>query len=149
MKAISLWQPWASAIACGAKRIETRHWATKYRGPLLIHAAKRWDAHQRFFTRNEQAAGRLPADLPRGVIVAACHLVACIPSDDLMADPNAFGLTATDKRYGDYGPGRFGWLLEDVIALPEPIPYLGKQGFFNVPDDILPPDILSTILAKE
>ena len=41
MKAISLWQPWATAIAVGAKRIETRHWPTKHRGPLMIHAAKR------------------------------------------------------------------------------------------------------------
>lgn len=37
---ISVRQPWASAIACGAKRIETRSWKTDYRGPLLIHAGK-------------------------------------------------------------------------------------------------------------
>jgi len=41
MKAISLWQPWASLVACGAKRFETRSWPTRYRGPLLIHAAKK------------------------------------------------------------------------------------------------------------
>jgi hypothetical protein len=41
MNAISLWQPWATAIALGSKRIETRPWATAYRGPLAIHAAKR------------------------------------------------------------------------------------------------------------
>lgn len=26
MKAITLWQPWATLIAIGAKRIETRNW---------------------------------------------------------------------------------------------------------------------------
>lgn len=41
MKAITLWQPWASLIACGAKTIETRSWGTPYRGPLAIHASKR------------------------------------------------------------------------------------------------------------
>jgi len=41
IKAISLWQPWASAMALGFKKNETRHWATKYRGPLLIHAAQK------------------------------------------------------------------------------------------------------------
>src|ERR1700694_3122793 len=41
MKALSLWQPWASLIAMGLKEFETRHWATSYRGPLVIHAAKR------------------------------------------------------------------------------------------------------------
>ena len=41
MRAISLWQPWASVVALGSKRIETRHWSTGHRGPLAIHAAKR------------------------------------------------------------------------------------------------------------
>src|SRR3989339_577320 len=40
MKAISLWQPWASLCAVGAKLYETRSWSTSYRGPLLICAAK-------------------------------------------------------------------------------------------------------------
>lgn len=46
MKAISLWQPWASLIACGAKPFETRSWAPP-RGligqPIAIHAAKKID----------------------------------------------------------------------------------------------------------
>ena len=36
MKALSLYQPWATAIALGSKRIETRGWPTSYRGPLAI-----------------------------------------------------------------------------------------------------------------
>lgn len=39
MKAITLTQPWATLVAIGAKQIETRSWATAYRGPLAIHAA--------------------------------------------------------------------------------------------------------------
>lgn len=39
MKAITIWQPWASLIALGVKTIETRSWSTDYRGPLAIHAA--------------------------------------------------------------------------------------------------------------
>lgn len=35
-KAISLKQPWANLVASGAKTIETRKWATKYRGDLVI-----------------------------------------------------------------------------------------------------------------
>ena len=40
MKAISIHQPWASLIAFGEKRFETRSWKTDYRGPLLIHASR-------------------------------------------------------------------------------------------------------------
>src|SRR5260370_42620635 len=34
-------QPWATLIALGAKRIETRSWSTPYRGPLAIHPSGR------------------------------------------------------------------------------------------------------------
>ena len=39
MKALTLWQPWASLVALGWKSVETRCWSTKYRGPLAIHSA--------------------------------------------------------------------------------------------------------------
>lgn len=46
MKAISLWQPWASLIACGAKPYETRSWAPPAEligATIAIHAAKKID----------------------------------------------------------------------------------------------------------
>ena len=46
MKAISLWQPWASLIACGAKPFETRSWAPPREligTTIAIHAAKKID----------------------------------------------------------------------------------------------------------
>ena len=39
MKVLSIQQPYASLIMLGFKTIETRSWATKYRGELLIHAS--------------------------------------------------------------------------------------------------------------
>ena len=39
MKALSLYEPWATLIALGEKRYETRSWTTTYRGPLLICAS--------------------------------------------------------------------------------------------------------------
>src|SRR5438270_7339154 len=41
VKAITLWEPWATAMRLMLKKIETRHWQTGYRGPLAIHAAAR------------------------------------------------------------------------------------------------------------
>lgn len=37
--ALSLKQPWAASLVHGRKTIEVRRWATKRRGPILIHAA--------------------------------------------------------------------------------------------------------------
>lgn len=41
MKALTVTEPWATLIAIGAKRIETRSWPTEYRGPVAIHSRAR------------------------------------------------------------------------------------------------------------
>lgn len=46
MKCLSLWQPFASLMVAGKKRCETRSWQMLHRGPLLIHAAKRFQDDQ-------------------------------------------------------------------------------------------------------
>jgi hypothetical protein len=40
MKVLTLAQPWATLVAIGAKKIETRSWPTNYRGPLAIQFAR-------------------------------------------------------------------------------------------------------------
>lgn len=104
MKAITLTQPWASLVAIGAKRIETRSWATKYRGPLAIHAGVGLGPvggrrglfeqcyHRDFLPALEPAmtgtrtiAGHEvphinPDFLPRGAIVAVARLAYCVPT---------------------------------------------------------------------
>jgi hypothetical protein len=42
MKCLSIIQPWASLIAIGAKRYETRSWQTRLRGRIAIAASRRW-----------------------------------------------------------------------------------------------------------
>ena len=39
VRALTIRQPWAWAVARGGKDVENRSWRTAYRGPLLIHAA--------------------------------------------------------------------------------------------------------------
>ena len=83
MKALTIWQPWASLIACGAKQYETRSWATKYRGPIAIHAAARyirkWDLPVGLTKAAdvEMEAGRCPkwGTIPFGAVIATAELV--------------------------------------------------------------------------
>jgi activating signal cointegrator 1 len=100
VKALSLWQPWASLIALRVKTVETRSWRTSYRGPLAIHATKRvpWKSSADEGERAAAMTGEIPrplweamrahvdeypllwaARLPRGVIVATCQLVDVLP----------------------------------------------------------------------
>jgi hypothetical protein len=100
VKALSLWQPWASLVALGVKTIETRSWSTSYRGPLAIHASKRiarlheadeaWRAMPRGTyeaTRSTENPSRFPPSgqicdpLPLGAVVATCTLVDVVPTD--------------------------------------------------------------------
>lgn len=161
MRAISLWQPFATAIACGSKRIETRHWSTDYRGPLAIHAAKRvhklelqhigacWNWCGALAPTGKQMGdGKALWDLlPFGAIVATCVLVECRPTDlftqaELDTPRRAEGATTdalnwTERQMGNFELGRYGWVLENVRPTRWPIPFKGAQGFFNVPDELL------------
>ena len=40
------------------------------------------------------------------------------------------GRTPIDPR-GDFSPGRWRWFLDDVEALPEPVPDVGQQSFWR------------------
>lgn len=151
MKALSLWQPWATLIAIGAKRIETRGWSTHYRGPLAIHASKgglRAGEYAHVMALPEiQAAlslrGSNPPPLPRGAIVALVDVTRCRPVEDLdeegKIDEVRHGLNGgvwTERDMGDYSDGRFGLVLDSLMALAEPVPFSGSQGFFDVPETI-------------
>lgn len=146
IKALTILQPWASLIALGAKRIETRSWYTSYRGPMAIHAGRSRKfiniAHQEpFFSALKtisQPIGDcpLPIDvlLPVGEVVAVCRLVNCKEIDNTTLHPWRFNpeeLSEQEKAFGDFTLGRYAWILEDVRMLPEPIPAKGRLGLWN------------------
>ena len=134
MKALSLWQPWASAIALGLKRVETRSWSTRHRGPLAIHAAKKWGADERDWARHFARIHGQPelAMPPLGAIVAVAQLVGVRPADELRHI-----LDEREIDLGNYGPGRFGLILEDIRPLATPMAWRGAQTLFEVPDEAL------------
>lgn len=134
MRAITLWQPWASAIALGLKTYETRGWSTKVRGPILIHAAKRWTPAEREFCSNMASFFNRP-DLENpslGAIVAMADITSVHSTEDIRDN-----LSETELAFGNYEDNRFAWGLENIRAFEEPIPYKGGQGFFKVPSDIV------------
>ena len=144
MKALTLTQPWATLVANGSKRIETRSWSTLYRGHLAIHAAKGYPKWAKETCEEEDFATALDqevAGLPTGCVLAVCRLVSCIPTRELQTnrliecDPTAscgpFLLTAKERRFGDYEPGRWAWLLADVTRLPNPIYVKGALGLWE------------------
>lgn len=136
MHALSLLQPWASLVAIGAKRVETRSWGTKHRGPLLIHASLGKEAMlelppdlEELMVSYLHKAGVYGA-LPRGVILAVVRLA------DVQRIPENIALPYSERQFGDFTPGRFAWFMEELHRLPIPIPCRGSLGVWSVPADI-------------
>jgi len=115
MKAITIWQPWASLLATRGKIYETRPWKTSYRGPIAIHAAKigvrrvlkkcfphgEWNYHPDYQAKEQFLAAVADAlglclfrrdimeyldNLPTGKVIATANLVNC---HSILPDPNA------------------------------------------------------------
>lgn len=145
LRVLTVWQPWASLIAIGAKRIETRGWSTRQRGLLAIAAAAKplpaaatLGGTDRISLALARGGIRAVHDLPLGKIVAVCDLtdVLQVPENVEARIPHAFTsrFEASDERYfGDFTPGRFGWFLRDVHRLAEPVPARGKQRLWHAP----------------
>ena len=126
MKALTLYQPYASAIPLDLKHWETRSWKTHYRGPLAIHASASIPQWAYDFAKSEMILGRIPKGLPMGQIVALVDLTEILPAEE-----SIFDTTAIERLYGDYSPGRYAWKLENVRALAQPVPARGRQGLWT------------------
>lgn len=140
MKAITVWQPWASLLATGKKHIETRSWRTNYRGEILIHAAKKPYSQVELMIPREdrkliENALRLKyidwkERVPTSVIVGKANLVNCVLIDETTSElikeqhPDEYA-------FGDFTPGRYAWVMESPVLFKEPIPAKGKQGLWN------------------
>lgn len=143
MKALTLWQPWASLVAIGAKPYETRSWAPPDRligHRIAIHAAKRdigYGGLRKIVDEQTAIAiesrllshGLLLKDLPRQAIV-------CTAIIELSARVNVwheFARRGPPDLFGDYSIGRWIWKLTHVQTFP-PIECKGRQGWFDAPE---------------
>ena len=153
MKALTVWQPWASLIAAGHKPYEFRGW----RAPkwiigqrIAIHAGARkvkkaevawlirgldgtFDASQRPALPDEALAylTAMPiASYPRSAIVCTAVVGEPVTGDEAA---RRLGMDVNDSdREGTFN---WGWPMLEIKKVPG-IPCRGAQGFWNVPADI-------------
>lgn len=161
MKALTLWQPWASLIAVGLKTIETRSRAAPRSligQRIAIHAAKRYPEP---FDNDLIGDFKITEDIPLGAVVATALLIDCVPIEvvlpaadrapgtpaystghdkitlhPLTREAHLFrgnnGTIVTDQLpYGNFAPGRFAWIFTDVNPMVPPISAIGHQGIWE------------------
>lgn len=147
MKALPLWQPYATLVAVGAKRVETRAYPPWRVG---LQDGQRIAVHATKTTRDPDSGVLLSAycaewpfceytpdweALPLGALVATCTLTRAAQITEESADA-LLHRNPQEFAFGSYEPGRWAWVLSDVESLPRPIPFRGSQGTFDVPDDL-------------
>lgn len=111
MKALSIRQPYAELIISGKKKIEYRNWNTTFRGQFYVHAPEiiERDAIEIYKVHRSK--------LVTGAIIGKVTLydVKHFTSDE-----------ALRIMY------RYGFLLKKPQRFKKPIPFSGKQHFFEV-----------------
>ena len=112
MKALSIRHPWVDLILAGAKTIEIRTWATRYRGRLLLHASAGYGISER------DASARL---------VGIANLVDC-----RHVRPEDWANASLPPLEGKL----WAWVFSEPEAV-EPIPCAGKRTLFDVGDEVL------------
>jgi hypothetical protein len=141
MKAITIHQPWATLLVSAEKLYETRSWQTSHRGLLAIHAARKFTEDLRtiigmdpFYAALARHGITKPIHLPKGAIIGFVELVECLPTEQLELEI----AKTQEATFGDFRPGRWAWKTANPRILAEPVPFQGKLGLFDIPDDLLP-----------
>lgn len=124
IRALTIRQPWADAIAHGEKRTENRSRRTNYTGKVLIHAGLTGDREAVVI------AGVWPGPDVRGAVIAVADLVGCHQAAKGCCAPWGF-------------EDCWHWVLSDVRPLPRPIPAKGRLGLW-IPDA----DLLAAVEAQ-
>lgn len=151
MKALTIYQPWASFIILGAKPFEFRKWDYRSRNPniensrIVIHASARpikraelLDIHKRI----ADGESGLDDTIALPLIARLLDAYKCGGILELSAGLGTV-IIKRPRRVGEIFSGTvdsdrldhamYGWPLTAIIPFPHPIPCRGGQGFWNWP----------------
>lgn len=147
MRALTVWQPWATAIIWGGKDIENRPRMTRYRGRLWIHAGMHHPDWADYLevrglsgtvfgwidTRRASAAELKKAQRwtehtgALGVILGSVDVVGCHDDETaVQREP-----CSPWARYGQHH-----WMVANPRPLRQPVPCRGALGLWRLPDDV-------------
>ena len=134
MRALTVRQPWATAIIWGGKDIENRTRPTGYRGRLWIHAGLHRPDRDDYLeasglARTETGDGLDWAAISRslGVILGSVDVVGC-HSDETEEPRTSCSPWARHSQHH--------WMLANPRPLAEPVPCKGALGLWRLPEDV-------------
>lgn len=134
IRALTVRQPWAWAIAHGGKNVENRSRRTHYRGPLLIHAGATWSIRG----QRDPRIRALPIDLrdsghAQAAFVAVADLIDCHPG---VGCCEPWGETSYSHADGRTVDEVWHYVLGTVVPLEEPVACPGRLGLWVPPIEL-------------
>ena len=121
-KAITIRQPYATALALGLKKYETRKWFTDYDGWIAIHSGKNTDS----LSLSQELIGIDEFQLPLGAIVAVAKFKCFkISGSDIKA------ISDRERRLGFWYERNYAWKVTDLVQC-NPVEVLGTRGLWFV-----------------
>lgn len=136
MKALTIKEPWASAIVHGTKNIENRTWLRESMiGEVIAIHASKTSADERSYEICQDIASCFPEgphdpDLEApGCIIGTARIVS------ILSEGEEEG--RIDPALWPWFEGPYGYELAEVEALAKPIPCKGALGFWEVDANVL------------
>lgn len=159
MKALSLWQPWATLVIV-ARKHETRSWGTSYRGDVLICSTaktapeifQRETTDPKIYERmkcalfhdvrtDPRSRWSYPTSYPDGSALGVVELFDCLPASEwksYVTDAEQEYEIDNQRAMGDVdSPGRFVWLFRRPRIFASPVKITGGQRLWNPGGDRL------------
>jgi hypothetical protein len=158
VKALTVWQPWATLIVAGAKPYEFRRWDFGARFPSLIgeriaiHAGARpmrAEEVNDILDRIDEGESALDVEKALPILkfigktaaedekkAPRCLPLGAVLGTAILGQPaNSFELfkdKVADSSRLDHSI--FAWPLTDIVQFDQPVEYRGAQGFWNFPE---------------
>lgn len=128
-RGLTLIRPWPSAIFESTKRIENRSWKPwkcvigKF---IAIHSGQKYDKQAaQWMSGNGLYTPPENKSCPSSCIVGVARVVDCLEYTDLF-----------DSSIDPWFFGKFGWILDDVVKLSEPVACKGAMGLWRIKSDM-------------
>lgn len=150
IKILSLMPPWSWLMTHGIegvpmKDVENRKWATSYRGPVLVHASKNWDAETFGFyampkqrwsddTNRPGTLFEVPSFIPAEIKKVMPKYASSYKRGGVVGMFTITDCVIVSKSPWFFGPK--GFLVKDQKPLPF-TPWKGQLGLRDAPAELL------------
>eukprot|EP00029_Vermamoeba_vermiformis_P014806 TRINITY_DN9921_c0_g1_i1.p1 TRINITY_DN9921_c0_g1~~TRINITY_DN9921_c0_g1_i1.p1 ORF type:complete len:219 (+),score=45.13 TRINITY_DN9921_c0_g1_i1:24-680(+) len=139
---LSMWQPWASLVVHGIKKVEGRSWPTDYRGRLWIHSASKQlepevlEHVEEQYKRISRDTAVFPPHYPTSVLLGCVDLIDCINQAQFHAIKSTKTaeelLTPENDWLNDENESEWLYVCTNPRVLPMPLAVSGEHKLWKL-----------------